>query len=123
MTLTDIRPWLAPSYVPAHWVPLTVPEALAKLEALGNPDRIANFFRYEGILGHRRKMAYCPVARWLQKVTGVDNVWVAPCPIGRVAWVGSTPHFQRDEGWKLPRAVNKFALYFDAGEYEDLRDS
>lgn len=39
--------------------------AIDKLESLGSPDAIAEFFKYEGIQGYARNGTQCPVTKYL----------------------------------------------------------
>jgi hypothetical protein len=95
---------------------LTLTEAVEKLAALGSPQQIADFFQAEGIHGLVGHAHSCPVARYVQQVTGAGRVWVSPSREhnGGVGGVGNR------YSCYLPRAVNDFALAFDNEEYRGL---
>jgi hypothetical protein len=59
-----------------------VPDVVAKLQALGSPGQIADFFRGEGITGRVKASESCPVANYIHRETGcydasVDHYTIA----------------------------------------------
>ena len=90
--------------------------ALDKLEAMEDPDRIADFFRSRRILGHPKHATECPVARYLLDETGAHHV-VGPDRAHRL-------RIQDDEldgdRCDLPACVTAFIIRMDHGYYPFL---
>lgn len=109
-----------------------IKEALA---ALGDsPDAVAGVLRAKGIKGIRNDAKNCPVARYLQRETGVSDIFVGE---NHVASYGecehSTPgfvcHIQSVEiSLDSFAAVRQFVFWFDSGPvhnpnpYADLEE-
>ena len=80
-----------------------------KLAGLPSVD-IANFFRSERVQGRQKKSGSCPIARYLQKTTGLRVI------VGNWNW-----HIDNDPcGNPLPESCQTFVTDFDCGYYKDL---
>jgi hypothetical protein len=94
---------------------------LAELEALGDPDKIAEHLRAAGMGTSLRGIAHaCPVASYLRAKTGVTP------SIGIDCW--SPMRIEDSEGFQLPEMpsfplgshVTEFVSKIDFGEYPEL---
>lgn len=82
---------------------------LNRLETLGSPSAIADFFRRENVKGTPGNGSLCPIARWLTASCG-------PVSVGyRVLDPNSAVHIAT-----LPGAALVFAQNFDRQLYPDL---
>lgn len=87
---------------------ITVPEAIDRLRKRGADD-VAAVLRGAGVKGNRRNCHSCPIAVFVKKVTGEDDVKVFGMEyLYGGAWVD------------LPRAARAFVKRFDNYQYSDL---
>lgn len=81
-----------------------------RLETLGSPAHIAEFFRREGVKGYRTAHKDCIIARWLRDTCGGEvsvGGFVGDLRAGLLVA-------------QLPSAVQQFIGGFDAGLYPEL---
>jgi hypothetical protein len=90
----------------------TPQEVFDKLGGL-EPDEIARLLQDLGTVGRRKDMGACPVARYVQRETGVGGLCV-----NRIRWRASLGRY--DDARPLPDTVAEFVQKFDAGDYPDL---
>ncbi len=87
--------------------------ALATLQGLTTHE-IVMLLGTAGITGQQRRCSHCPMAKYLQKLTGIPSIYV-----------GSD--FARDDTTGLevilPEGAVQFRREFDAGRFEYLRSS
>lgn len=88
----------------------TTEELVARLGELGSACAIAAFFADEGVRGRRSSRFECPIAKWLQVLTGARHIVQAT----DVRREGSTTRI------KLPVEATNFICEFDAGRYSGL---
>jgi hypothetical protein len=87
-----------------------------QLRAFGTADEIADFFRSEGVQGHRRELAACPIAVWVTNVMG-------PCEVNEE---GISFTFCDRKGMEIALnsvstpAMREFVRRFDSDGYPDL---
>lgn len=81
-----------------------------RLEVLGTPDNIANYFRREKITGTQGKHRECIIAQWLSTTCG-------PVSVGHTVVLSfDCKHLVAF----LPLAAESFIGQFDRGYYPDL---
>jgi len=88
----------------------SVKEALAKLDAVGEPDDIAQYLRSRGIHGHKTDPSSCPIAVYVKQETGVS---VRVFPVTGIRWDGGST----DTPWN----VRRFVCKFDRNHYPFLK--
>lgn len=98
-------------------VPNTTAAALDKIEALGSPAAIADYFERRGITGYRESSAKCPVAVYLTVETGNPHL-VGPGCATENRW--ETHRDQPREFVNLGPNVVGFIRAYDAGEFVSL---
>lgn len=116
---------------------MNLSEAIAHLESLGSPGNIATFFKSEGITGHQRSPAECPVAQYLKRhavgyvgvqSNAVINVYKTAEPVDFLDNYG-TPEFLAPitsnvrtvtDQHEIGPNVGMFIHMFDTGSYADL---
>ena len=91
---------------------LTLEQALAELG--DTPDAVAAHLQQLGITGVRQDNFCCPVARYLGRVTNIDDPAVEP---GLVEGFNGNGEFRECE---TPDAVGAFVIRFDNGEWPEL---
>lgn len=100
---------LSPQVTPSTTDHEGVRAQLNRLETLGSPSAIADFFRRENVKGTLGSGSLCPIARWLTASCG-------PVSVGyRVLDPNSAVHIAT-----LPGAALVFAQNFDRQLYPDL---
>lgn len=95
----------------------TVPEALDRLRKRGADD-VAAVLRAAGVTGEPCRANFCPIARYVQQLTGDETVGVSSRML----------QYKESESWQqidLPRSARTFVSRFDDGHepYRDLRSS
>jgi len=87
------------------------------LAELGDtPDAIADRLRALGIKGRQHSMRFCPIARLIEPLNGVEFVEVD----GRYAFL--SPDIDTTDWVWLPQPVREFVSWFDDGVYLDLAE-
>lgn len=94
--------------------------ALHELSALGTPENVAQKLREKGIRGRLLDPFACPIARYLNQVTGNRH---SMCVSYLNAWDPEEGR-ENQEHFGLPSThpVRLFVNQFDAGQHEDLRE-
>jgi hypothetical protein len=88
-----------------------VGEALA-LMADFTPDEVAEYLQSQGITGLRGNSQKCPIAVWLQSVTGYGQI--------RVAWNVAIWFDGVIAKYETPPVLRNFYHAFDSMQYPDL---
>lgn len=96
----------------------TIPELLAKLAALGDPQQVAYFLEGEGIEAVPCSSSSCAIAVYLRRETGIGELAVGDANV--VVWYsGAVP----DMVVPLPYVVQDFVSAFDHLEFPGLLDN
>lgn len=88
--------------------------AITRLAECETPDGVAAFLESQGIKGTIGHSTKCPLAVWLQREVGHDNVRVGGATI-------SIPHEGATTKVDIPAVLFAFMLDFDGGFYPNLR--
>ena len=97
----------------------TVTDALQKLEALGSPAQIRDYFVHEEIHGIRQSGSTCPVRRYLDReLEYPSNFWMQVRTYS-TAWMHDTVHVEV----RHPPLVRTFIENFDRGDYRELEST
>lgn len=101
---------------------MNLDEALHSLDSFKTPAQIRDFFLEEGIMGQKGRPRHCPVAQYLQKMTGQETIG---CSVGS-AWTQDQAterpgRLVKDKIIGFPNNnITKFIAKFDNNEYPEL---
>lgn len=97
----------------------TLQEAVEELDELKNVDELAWFLHVNDIKGHRWSPQGCPIARYLQRVTGIlDLSTGGSYAMARPIW--GDPYVLAP--FKEGGPAQTFVVAFDGGAYPELRE-
>jgi hypothetical protein len=91
----------------------TVPEVVDKLQALGSPRQIADFFASEGVLGWPGMRTACPLANYLRRETDVAIA------VG-TTYITVVMSWPPDRIDTTETPIQDFVMGFDFGQYPEL---
>lgn len=86
-----------------------------KLSNFDTATEIREYFQQEDIKGYRGVIESCPIAQWMQQLTGADLVRVS----GRVT-VYQGLGCDLDKDFNHTKATLDFVVGFDSGRYPEL---
>lgn len=93
---------------------LKVAEALGKLAACGSTRQIADHLLEQECIGSIGKPTRCPVAKYIQKMTGVF------VHVGTTQWARDFAMHRARRRGMLPEEVHQFVVGMDSGQFPEL---
>lgn len=99
----------------------TLAEVMSELNALPDPDDVANFLRSKGVKGERGQQCTCPIAQYVIRETGATRAEVSSSYTTAVFLdIESGTRIEQLDSVDHELSVEEFVEYFDNDGYPEL---
>ena len=97
----------------------TLEEIVEFVASIGNPDKIAEYMREQGIKGRKMRSDSCVMARYIDKEFNHDLQFVCAFPMTGFS-IQRNGSDTMEETWDNPHNLADFMSEFDGGRYPEL---